>query len=110
MKYTIPVKQENYNRSALEVLNCFLKLTEFEKEILSQMLTTNIKVINTKTRQDLITLLDTDYFTLSNYIKKLKDKELLITTPYGLAIAPNLINSLDSKEITITFKIQNEIN
>ena len=111
MVYVIPVKQENYVRAVLETLTPFLKLTEYEREIISQMLTSNIKTINTKTRQDLITLLDTDYYTLANYLKKLKDKHILVDTGYGLALSAELANSLYDKEINISFKIlQDEVN
>ena len=108
MDYTIPVKRENYTRAVLEVLNPFLRLTEYEQALLATMITSNIKVIDTKTRQDLMILLDTDYYTLSNYIKKLKDKELLVERPYGLGIDPNLLLSLDSKQIVIKFKIEGD--
>lgn len=105
MEYNIPIKRESYNKAALKVINFALDLTNYELDLLSTMLDNNIKTIDTNARIDLMDLLTTDYYTLTNYIKKLKDKDILKESPYGLSINPNLLNSLSDKKFVINFNL-----
>ena len=106
MEYNIPVKQENYTKAILKVINIFMDLTNYELNIITQIIDQDIKMLNRVCRKILIEKLETDSYTLNNYIKKLKDKGVLVTTKYGLELNPNIINSIKDNKITITFNIQ----
>lgn len=105
MDYQIPVSKENYNKAMIKVLNCFLNLTDYEINILSTMLNSNIKVLSTDSRKQLRTLMDTDTYTFNNHIMKLRKSNTLVATKFGLAINPNLLNTLTDKKINIEFNV-----
>lgn len=108
MEYKIPVKEEDLSLAVIKTLNCFLNLTEKEMELLAYLVNKNIKTIDYDTRRQIAVDFDKDYFYTTNLIKRLYDKEILVRTKYGKSIHPNLINSLTSKKITISFETQKD--
>jgi len=110
MEYKINIDQDKYYKAALKVVNCFLELTDYELELIAQMLNYKIKTLTLETRKQLIDILSTSTHTFNNYIKKLKDKKVLIDTNYGLAIHPSITNSLEDREIKIKFNVNTTTN
>lgn len=82
-----------------------LSLTKYELNIVVQMMNNNMKTLSTENRALLREQLNTDVNTLNNYVKRLRDKGVLIDTAYGLAVNPNIINSLADREFHIKFNI-----
>lgn len=110
MNRTIKISKDKYYKAALTIVNSFLNLTDYELEIIVEMLKNNIKTLTTETRLQLRELTSSNVHSFNNYIKRLKDKEVLIDTSYGLAINPNIVNSIEDKEISIKFEILEDNN
>lgn len=108
MEYKIPVKEENLCLAVIKALNFSLRLTDKEQEVLAYLIKNNIKIIDYDSRRKLSLDFNKDYFYITNLLKRLYDKKVLIKTKYGKTVHPNLINSLTSKEITIRFDVQNK--
>jgi hypothetical protein len=106
MTHTIPVSKENYYKAVLITISPYIgNLTDYEVNFLTAMLKHKIKALGTEDRKALLEILDTDIYTLNNYIKRLKDKGTIIESSGGLIINPALINNIDDKQITIKFNV-----
>lgn len=105
MQYNLPIDKDHYHKSALKLINVFLNLTDLEIDIIAEMLKLNIKTLDKDTRKQIRESLDIDQFTFNNYIVRLKANNTLKETKFGLAINPNLVNSLTSKEFTFKFEL-----
>lgn len=101
MNYPIKVTKDKYYKAALSLMNCFLKLTDFELDLIITMLNNNIKTISKESRNRLRGLLNKDAFTLNNYIKRLKDKKALIEVNDELVINPNILKSVEDTELNV---------
>lgn len=110
MNKEIKISKDKYYKAILSVINCFLNLTDYELELVVNMLNHNIKTLTTETRAQLRTLTKSNVHSFNNYIKRLKDKEVLIETSYGLGLNPNITNSIADKEVNIKFKITEDVN
>lgn len=106
MKYTIPIKKENYHKAILLIFNQLgLNLTELELNLLASMFNNGIKVITKDIRKSLRESMNIDQFTFNNYIKRLKDKGILIKEEDKLKINPSLENKVKDKEVHIIFNL-----
>ena len=106
MTHTIPVKKENYYKAVLMTMSPYIGgLTDYETNLLSEMLKCKIETLSTDNRRKLVSNLKTDIYTLNNYIKRLRDKGTLVATNSGLGINPNLTDRIDDKQITIRFSV-----
>lgn len=101
MDYSIKVSKDKYYKAALSLMNCFLKLTEFELDLIITMLNHNIKSISKDSRIILRDLLSKDSYTFNNYIKRLKDKKALIEVNEELVINPNITKSIVDDELNV---------
>ena len=105
MIQNIPISKTGYNKAMLKALNGFLDLTDFEMEILTCMLNREINTLNRENRLEVRLELNKSECTFNNYIKKLKDKSLLISNEQGLIINPVILSSNKDKEITFKFNV-----
>lgn len=105
MIQVIPISEKGYNRAMLKALNGFLNLTDFEIDILACMLNNNVDILNKTNRLEVRNLLNKSEYTFNNYIKKLKDKKVLIPMEDGLAIHPTIATPIKDKEITVKFNV-----
>ena len=101
MEFKIPVTQESLCKAVLTILNFKLGLSEKEVEVLAVMLNNKITVVDSSARLLIRKVLDRDKFSTNNYIKRLKDKKILIQNGKTLSINPSII-ALTS-ETTLTF-------
>lgn len=102
MEYNLNIIKESYNLAVLNILNCFLKHTDTELNILACMLDNNIEAIKTENREFIASKLDMNVLNLNNYIKRLKDKGSLTK---DLSINPNVIMALQDKSLTFKFHV-----
>ena len=106
MKYTIPIKKEHYYKASLLIFNQLgLSLTELELNLLSTLFSQGYFIITREVRSKLRDILNIDQFTLNNYIKRLKDKGVLVKSDDSLQVNQSLQTKLKDKEIHITFDI-----
>jgi len=105
MEYNIKISRDKYNLAALKVINCFLNLTSYELDIVTKMLDNNIDILDTKSRSKIRNLTGKNYATTNNYIKRLKDKKVLIDSDKGLVLNKNIVNPISDKEIKIKFDV-----
>lgn len=99
------VDRDSFSKAVLTILNFQLKLSELEIEILSVMLSHNITKIDSATRVLLRDKLDKTKFDINNYIKRLKEKKLIIVKEdKNLHINPNIIQLVKFK--TFIFKLK----
>lgn len=106
MKYNIPVKKEYYFKAILLIFNQLgLNLTDLEISIIESMLSRGISIINKEIRKIVREYLNIDQFTFNNYIKRLKDKGVLIKEKDILRINPQLEEKVKDKEVHIIFDI-----
>lgn len=110
MNRTIKISKDKYYKAALTIVNSFLGLTTYELNIVVNMLKYDIKTLTTESRIKLRELTKSNVHSFNNYIKRLKDKEVLIETSYGLAVNPNIVNSIADQEINIKFEITEDGN
>lgn len=106
MEYPIQVSKIKCYKAALSIVNCFLKLTDFELDLIVGMLNNDIKVLNTNNRKILRDLLNTNVYTFNNYIKRLRDRGYLVEVSDGLELHSNIIAAANDKEIVITITCQ----
>lgn len=106
MKYPITVSKSNSHKAALSIVNCFLKLTDKELDLIVGMLNQDTKVLNTSNRKKLRDSLGTSVFTFNNYIKRLRDRGYLLEVAGSLELHPKLIAAANDKEIVISITCQ----
>lgn len=107
MIYNLKVKREDYCLAALKIINCIYKLSELELKILTNIINNQIKVLDKSSRNSIREFINTDKFTFNNYIKKLKDKKLLIDGANGLVINPGIIKTIADREFKFEFEFIN---
>ena len=77
MEYKIPVNSQNYFKAMLTVLNFNLNLSELEMDILCAMMNNGLIEVNIDTREIIRKVLNKDKFMTNNYIKRLRNKNVL---------------------------------
>jgi len=105
MNYNIPIAEEGYNKAILTVINCFLMLTKKEIEIISIVLDNSITNLDTKARVLIREKSGLSVGTLNNYVKRLKDKNVLIQKQNSLVIHDNIIQAIEDKEVSVKFEV-----
>lgn len=107
MTNTIPISSKDYSQHILRIIGAMIpnNLTDFEIKILSTMIDNDIKTLDTDTRLKVRLLIDTSEYNFNNYIKKLKEKGILIETKYGLGIHPNVLNAVHDRELVIKYNV-----
>jgi hypothetical protein len=110
MKHTIPVKEDKYFETMLHVLSGMVKMTDFEIEILVNMFSNEIKVLDSDTRTKIRIDLDKSEFNFNNYIRKMKGKNILVSTKDGLIINPSIVAAIEDKTITIKIDVDQNSN
>lgn len=113
-EFKIAVDNEYFYSSYLDVMNGIFKLTDKEKEILSWFMDREYfynkemikRSIFDKSNRKLAAeqLLITPHY-LNNYIKSLKDKNMIIKTKRGLEINSNVYIDRDNGGTRIQFEI-----
>ncbi len=107
MEQVIPISKNKYYKAMLTIVGSLLptNLTTFEIEMIATMFTNNIKTLDKITRLELRNLLNTSEYNFNNYIKKLKNKSVLIENNEGLEVHPNITNAIEDKKVTIEFNV-----
>lgn len=105
MIHLIPSDKNRFHKQLLLILNFNWNLTDFEVDIMSTILSNNIKTIDTQSRKILVSKLKKSSFTLNNYIKRLKDKGLLIEEG-ELKVNPEFEALFQDNEITFKFEFK----
>lgn len=105
MEYPIKISKKNHYKAALSIVNCFLKLSDYELDLIVGMLNNSITVLNKENRKNLRDLLNTDVYTFNNYIKRLKAKGYLIESEEGLALISKIVEAASDKEIIIRIDV-----
>ena len=105
MEYNVPVLKKNYTLAVLKVINCFVGLTDYELDIISKMIDNDISVINKVTRVKIRELTGKDVGTTNNYIKKLKDKKVLLEVSEGLILSESILAPVRDGNIEIKFNV-----
>lgn len=108
MEKEISTTDRKYYKQMLKLINCFLNLTDLEIELIANMFLYNITVLDKTTRNQLRQLLNKSEFSFNNYIKKLKDKNVLIQKQHGVIMSQSLIDIIESKEVNIKFNVLTE--
>ena len=108
MKYNVPIAEGDYPLALIKGLNCFLDLTDFELAIVSNMLKYNMETLSCENRKKIREVTGKGEHTTNNYIKKLKDKKILIQEDGKLSLAKGILIPFKDREITIKFNLPNE--
>jgi hypothetical protein len=103
MEFKIPVTQESLCKAVLTILNFKLGLSEKEVEVLAVMLNHRITVVDSSARLLIRKVLDRDKFSTNNYIKRLKDKKILIQDGKTLSVNPSIIALASQTTLTFNF-------
>lgn len=110
MERKIKISKDKYYKAMIKVINCFLNLTEYEVELISNMFVYNIKVLDKNTRLVLRQALGTSEQSFNNYVKRLKDKNVLIDTSHGLGLNPTIQNAVSDKKVIIEFDVLQDVS
>lgn len=105
MEYNITIPKIKHHKAALTLINSFIKLTEFELNLIVAILDNGFKSLTTANRKILRNQLGTDVYTFNNYIKRLKERGYLIDGPNGLELPSKLVQAANDKEIKITIDV-----
>lgn len=106
MEYNIPISKGDYPLALIKGINCFLDLTDFELAIVSNMLKYDMKELTAENRKKLREVLNKGEHTTNNYIKKLKDRKVLVTNAGGrLQLGEGITAPFRDKEIVLKFKL-----
>ena len=102
----VPIKKDKFYKAALKLINCFIgNLTEYELDIISTMLNYRITKLNKETRAYVKGVLKSDTAVFNNYIKRLKDKGVLVDNEGELELSKGIVNAVAKDEITIKFDV-----
>lgn len=112
MEENMKVKKSNYVKAALNVANCFMHLTPIEIDIISAMLNHGATSITSASRKLLTTSLDKSKNVISNNIKRLKHKSVLIkdNNKNAVVINPKILDYIKAKEFKVKFEIYEDDN
>ena len=105
MEYPITISRSKHHKAALSVVNCFLKLTDFELNLIVAILDNGMTNLDTNSRRILRSQLNTDTYTFNNYIKRLKERGYLVDTTEGLQLESRLIKAANDTEIIVKFDV-----
>lgn len=107
MEYNIPVKNDQYHKAMLMILNFKLGLSNMEIDMVSTLLNNNITVIDTEAREIIRKTLDKDKYITNNYIQRLRNKNIFVVKPAdkNLYLNPDLIDIIKEGEVSFKFKI-----
>lgn len=83
MEFKIPVDKDYYYTAVLNILNTVgnMNLTKLEMDIILLMVNNNVTVLDSIFRDKIRKTLNKDKFVTNNYIKKLRDKGILLSRP-----------------------------
>ena len=102
LKLNIPVKDKN--RIMIKMISPIIgNLTNTEVDILVSIADLKIVTLNKDTRTDVRMSLNMDKFNFNNYIKKLKNKKILLDNESDLLVNPKILNMLKHESLNINF-------
>lgn len=110
MEENIKISKTNYVKAALNVANCFLNLTPIEMDIISTMLNHGAISVTSASRKLLINSLHKSKHVISNNIKRMKHKSVLIQENNKTVIHPKILSYIQTKQFTVTFDIYENDN
>ncbi len=107
MEENIKISKTKYVKAALNVANCFLNLTPMEIDMISVMLNHGAISITTASRKLLIDSLHKSKYVISNNIKRMKHKSILIqdTNKKAVVIHPKILSYIKNKKFSVNFEI-----
>ena len=100
------VTKEELIRWILTIMNFELKLSELEVNMLVVLLHAKITTLDSDARNIIRSILNKDKFAVNNYIKRLKDKRILLQEDKTLVINPNIVKLVENKELNFKFEIK----
>lgn len=110
MNYEIKVTADNYYRALLKILNFKLDLSDLEIDFICVLLNNKLGEITPETKEIIALSLNKDKYMINNYIKRLKEKSILVKNKdsrFGhFILNPYLLDAL--KDSTISFKVDIE--
>jgi hypothetical protein len=101
--YTVNLPKEQLNKAKLRLINCFLKLTDKELDILCMILDDKQYVLTRSYRRGLIQRLKTTNYNFNNYIQRLKYKKVLTADEDNVKVNDSLLKVLGSDTLTFKF-------
>lgn len=101
MEHNITIDKSRHAKAALSIINCFLKLSNRELEIIVAILDNNIKEINKQTREVIKESIDIDNYGLNNYLLKLRNKGIIINNK----LSDKIIEASKDQEIIIKINV-----
>lgn len=101
--YSVNLPSDQLNKAKLRLLNCFLKLTDKELDIVCMILDDDQLVITRVYRRSLLARLKTTNYNLNNYIQRLKNKKILINDGDNIKVNDTLLNIINSNNLTFNF-------
>lgn len=114
MKLQLQVSKQDFYQKYYQAINGILKLTNKELAILTllsnskfQLGTTDKELFSSRSRSQLSQILGISKFNFNNYIKSMKDRNILVKANNTISINPAIykdINSIDFLDFTFTFK------
>lgn len=107
MEYPFKVNKDNYIKAAVNLINCIgsMNLTKFELDIIITMLQYKAYKLNNNTRTILRENLNKDRFNLNNYLKRLKDKKILLKVNNEVILNPGIIEAINDEELIIRVNV-----
>lgn len=103
MEYKIAVDSKSYCKAILMIYNFKLRLSDLELDIVSVLLRSKLKMVNTNSREIIIKELNIDKYTLNNYIKRIKDKGIFSKVNKDLIVDPNLFEIIKHPKVSFEF-------
>jgi hypothetical protein len=109
MEYKLKVNDKGYYKGMLRLfsLNPNYALSDLEIDILTTMLCNKLTVVNADSKEVIRKVLDKDKFIVNNYIKRLRDKGILIGVPNSKhsQIVPSLLDYVKEGKVSFEFEI-----
>jgi biotin operon repressor len=107
MEHIFTVDKNKYHKAILQIYNFNLKMSDLELDIISTLIANNLSEVNADSKDILRQKLDVSKFMLNNYIKRLKDKGILIPIEdnIGYTINPNIVNLTKDPNVSFEFVV-----
>jgi len=101
MEYPISINKSKHTRAALSIINCFLKLSKRELDIIVTIIDNNITELNKAARKTIMDSIDIDNYGLNNYLLKLRNKGIIINNK----LSDKIIEASKDQEIIIKINV-----
>ena len=101
MEYNITIDKSKHYKAALSIINCFLKLSDRELEVIVAILSNNITNLDKEARKIIRESISIDNYGLNNYLAKLRNKGYIVNNK----LSDKIVEAANDQEIIVRINV-----